>query len=303
MPLKSLILIAMTVLTARAHGRTVTGDCPVSVRAPGASERLGEFLPSLPTLDPYQGVSAKGKPTKLAAIYGSDDRQLVNPVYPYRTMGKLKSENSECTATLISPCHIVTARHCLNNLAGQTRAPGDFKYLPVGGTPSQVSANAGFVGDDPGIPGDWAVLRLNANIGDDLGFSRLQFETPETLKNIKGYEATGFSSDVQDGKRLSSDPTTEFLPPPPADQFGGPNVAAYRADTFVGASGGPIWKFNSKGEASLVALIATAITVKDSQGQVVNQRRAAGDPFGGRAITTSGFMEQAQRWMGRNRCQ
>ncbi|MFN7730157.1 MAG: trypsin-like serine peptidase [Bdellovibrio sp.] len=299
-----LIFFVLIAASARASWDP---DCPVSMRAQSPFARLAGLVPMLPLNDPYAQVDALGARLRTAAIYGREDRQIITePIYPYRSMGRVTWPGGHCSASLISPCHIITAKHCMIDSSNQARPVSALVFNPVGGVPATTNVVAGYVGDDSSRSGDFAILKLDSSIGSTLGFMRIQYEEPASLENRKGFEASGYSADIVEGTKLSSDPTAEFLKTP-RNVIGlrseGAHVVEYRADTFLGASGGPIWRKNSAGEAVLVGLISSALTIQEPQTKkFVNYRAAADDPRGGYAVTSSGFIKEAQDWMKRNRC-
>lgn len=113
---------------------------------------------------------------------GHDDRVRVNArELPWRYMGRFTNEAGEsCTATLISANVIVTAAHCIHGDAG-VHAGGTFTPEAGGGDAHTIAymINPRFnyrrFNTTDEIDGmDWSLLRLDAPVGERLGFAGVQ---------------------------------------------------------------------------------------------------------------------------------
>lgn len=115
-------------------------------------------------------------------FFGHDDRQLV-PVAqaPWRYIGRLINDAGEaCTATLVARDVIVTAAHCINSergVAASARFESAYGNRTARTTAYLLDPNYNYQrftsGDE--VDGlDWALLRLDQPLGDQLGFAGMQ---------------------------------------------------------------------------------------------------------------------------------
>lgn len=170
--------------------------------------------------------------------FGRDDRVLV-PVNeaPWRFMGVLRMDTGEaCTATLIAPDVIVSAAHCINTDRG-VNAEGRFEA--AGGGTARVTAY--FI--DPGydyrrfnttndIDGlDWALLRIDQPLGDQLGYAGVRNITSQGLARAGAIDLmqAGYSWDT--GDNLSGNLRCRIV------AVHNDNTFAHECDTTRGDSG------------------------------------------------------------------
>lgn len=172
-------------------------------------------------------------------FFGRDDRVLV-PVNerPWSYMGVLRMDTGEsCTATLVARDVIVSAAHCIHTERG-VNARGRFEAAH-GGRTARITAylvdqrydyrrfNSG---DD--IDGmDWALLRLDQPLGDQLGFAGVQNLTGQgqTRAAAADLMQAGYSWDT--GGHLSGNLRCHIRTVYPDNTF------AHECDTTRGDSG------------------------------------------------------------------
>ena len=168
--------------------------------------------------------------------FGHDDRILV-PVneLPWRFIGVLQMSTGEsCTATLIARDVIVTAAHCIHTNSGVNASA---RFTTAGGrhqaqiTHYLIDPNFNYMrfnrGDE--IDGlDWALLRLNAPIGDQVGFAGYAPQGAVGARNQSLMQA-GYSWDT--GENLSGNLDCRVL------EANADNTFSHNCDTTRGDSG------------------------------------------------------------------
>ncbi|WP_084169207.1 trypsin-like serine peptidase [Brevundimonas aveniformis] len=188
-------------------------------------------------------------------FFGRDDRIFV-PVdqYPWTMVGQISmTAGGSCTATLIGADVLITAAHCIHGENGQTNAAGEF----IANSGERARITHYFI--DPNfdfrrfnttnqIDGlDWALLRLDRPLGNEIGFLQVVDLTgmgPARALTANLYQA-GFSWDT--GTHLSGNLECHII----AVQ-GGENTFAHECDTTRGDSGSPFMVRSSGGRYSVV---------------------------------------------------
>ncbi len=188
-------------------------------------------------------------------FFGRDDRVLVNEAqYPWSLIGTISmTAGGSCTATLIGPNVLITAAHCVHGEDGRANAAGEF--VSNGGERARITH---YLLDDnfdyrrfntsEDIDGlDWALLRIDRNLGDEMGFLQVADLTGRGLARAASadlYQA-GFSWDT--GENLSGNLACHLI----AIQEG-QNTFAHECDTTRGDSGSPFMVRSSGGRYSVV---------------------------------------------------
>ncbi|MEZ5996303.1 MAG: trypsin-like serine protease [Hyphomonadaceae bacterium] len=172
-------------------------------------------------------------------FFGHDDRVLV-PVNeaPWRFMGTLRMDTGEaCSATLVARDVIVTAAHCIHTARG-VNAAAQFEAA-VGGRSARVIAylvdrryNYRRFTTTNEVDGlDWALLRIDQPLGDELGYAGIQNLTGQGSAAALAADLmqAGYSWDT--GAHLSGNLRCHMIETNPDNTF------AHECDTTRGDSG------------------------------------------------------------------
>jgi len=177
-------------------------------------------------------------------FFGRDDRVLMDTAaFPWRAIGQVTFESGGgCTASLVAPDVLITAAHCISE-DGRIDASGEFvtgDALPGGPRRARVIDflvdrnwdEARFTEGDELDGTDWALLRIDRPLGDELG----HLGVVALGDSVRAAPATrllqaGYSWDT--GDNLSGDPDCQVL------ELARDNTLAHDCDTTRGDSGSP----------------------------------------------------------------
>jgi len=178
-------------------------------------------------------------------FFGWDDRTILDTgAAPWSMIGwiVMDADDTSCTATLVASNVIVTAAHCIE-VDGEIDARGVFETgfgLPGGARRAEITAyaisperNAGGKLRDESET-DWALLRIDQPLGDELGFvytRPLAFYTENQALLMTLFQA-GYSWDT--GDNLSGNLDCRIV------GFEGDSLIRHDCDTTRGDSGSPL---------------------------------------------------------------
>lgn len=162
--------------------RFQTDSCATAFDDICQEEALGGDGSCAPRTDRADCLGRERPMTLQGHHFGNDDRVSLNTsIFPWAVVGQITmDQGGACTATLIGPDILVTAAHCILH-EGRIDARGEFEtgtmldgdtptsqiidyYLP----PEQTRSGTSTAGDSG--PHDWALLRINDRLGDQLGW-------------------------------------------------------------------------------------------------------------------------------------
>ncbi len=256
--------------------RNQTDSCATAFN--GACEEPGQGSGSCAARSDRSDCRGRNRPMSINDhFFGRDDRVLV-PVdqRPWSYIGLLHMDTGEsCTATLIARDVIVTAAHCIHNERG-VNPRGQFTTAS-GGRSARITAylidqrfdyrRFGTGNDIDGM--DWALLRLDQPLGDQLGFAGVQNLTAQGQSRAAAADLmqAGYAWDT--GGNLSGNLRCHIVQVHPDNTF------AHECDTTRGDSG-------------------SAFLVRDGEGYAVigvdsNFRSNANGPFIYIAVSAASF--------------
>jgi V8-like Glu-specific endopeptidase len=229
-------------------------DSPVPIlRILRPSELIGNIT-SVILPGPASTPEATPSPTPLAPanmryISGADDR-VYNPdgKFPYSAIGRLVWENGVyCTATLVGPRHILSARHCLPSQAGTAGMfqPGYNNGEPNG---SAFIVRASVVAPISGAcdtKSDWAVFLLDDRLGDKVGYMGVSYASSSGFGQPK-FTHQGYPRDKNSGSTPQRQLNNTILRTSLDCDSSGPLYSD--TDTAGGQSGGPLFETRSDGQ-------------------------------------------------------
>ncbi len=182
--------------------------------------------------------------TILDHFFGHDDRELMDTgAFPWSVIGRLEAgDGGTCTASLVATDVIVTAAHCIHDegrvrtgalfTTGDGLSDGPVSARTVAWLIDEEWDEARFDGTDEIDGTDWALLRLDAPLGDalgHLGVADLAAVGPAALE-AEIFQA-GYSWDT--GDSLSGNAGCRAL------EVGSDRTMAHDCDTTKGDSGSP----------------------------------------------------------------
>lgn len=180
-------------------------------------------------------------------FFGRDDRVRVNEAEaPWRFMGQLHMDaGASCTATLIGRDILATAAHCIHP-TGSLNAAG--RFVAAGGESARIVAylidrrfnHQRFVSSDEIDGLDWALLRIDRPLGDQLGYAGVANLTGQGQRALNtDLMQAGYSWDT--GERLSANLACRIV------RVFSDNTFTHECDTTRGDSGSGFLVRNGQG--------------------------------------------------------
>ena len=190
-------------------------------------------------------------------FFGHDDRIFVRQQeYPWSLIGLLSMDSGgACTATLIGPDVLITAAHCIHGDGGRPNAAAEFRASD--GQTARVTYYLidrnfnyeRFNSSDDIDQLDWALLRIDRRLGDELGYMEvfdLAGQGEARARTADLYQA-GWSWDTGN-ERLSGNEGCRIIEVHRVGTF------AHQCDTTRGDSGSPFMVRASSGRYQVVGV-------------------------------------------------
>ncbi|EXF79301.1 hypothetical protein CFIO01_02036 [Colletotrichum fioriniae PJ7] len=240
--------------------RRVPADAPVpKIAVVDAAEITGNVTEA----SPFTPSGAALEEVAKRFIVGVDNRHLwTDPNYPFHSVGKLQWSNGVfCSAALIGPRHILSAKHCNPD----PPIPGSFYPGFDNGArfgSAQITNGLFTYGQEPFSPcetkGDWVVYALDQRLGDQLGYfgakvpDRNMFDKPQFFH-------MGYPGDKDGGNRpyRQTDITVHSKRTFDCDSTG---PFYTDTDTMGGQSGGPHWELDGNGNRWIWGALSISVT-------------------------------------------
>jgi protease YdgD len=178
-------------------------------------------------------------------FFGRDDRVMMDTgTFPWSVIGYVTfDEGGVCTATLVAPNVLATAAHCISE-GRRISERGVFRTgegLPGGARTARVVDflvdpdwdEQRFSDSDDFDGTDWALLRLDQSLGDELGYVGVLDITELGSRNARAERLwqAGYSWDT--GTNLSGNEACNIV------ELNRDNTMAHNCDTTRGDSGSP----------------------------------------------------------------
>ncbi|MBX2986337.1 MAG: trypsin-like serine protease [Bdellovibrionaceae bacterium] len=243
---------------------------------------------------------------KTAAIYGRDNRYVdENPEGPFRMLGKIKIGSGHCTAVMISACHALTAGHCTNLAKEQPEGDRTITYVSADGKHQSVATRAWGNGKITSVSNkDWGLIQLKEPIGQSTGWMSLVNTgggaTKTLLKSLCPTSRpplilAGYSADIEEGHGLSVDDQVKLI------HSDDDNILRFRANSFKGSSGAPLWRLNCNNQPEIIGVNIGAAVSVDPDGNQVTLRQNE-DKILAAGLATRQFFKKVKQLMEKSPC-
>lgn len=230
-------------------------------------------------------------------FFGHDDRFLPpSDEMPWRAIGIVDLPDGSCTGVLVAPHVVMTSAHCLISSSGghvkpltfRAGASGDDEAGIAGFSDSVVSPTYARGSAPPGMGNgtDWAILRLDRPLGDEVGYLEVHALDAADLRQI---EAGGLRIS-QAGYSWDTDPYLSGHRDCRVILAYRDNSILHNCDTTRGDSGSPLLLFRD-GRWQVIALDSQFFAPQPVSGHYSSSHLA---------VDSRAFADALQEYLARN---
>ncbi|KAH7029845.1 uncharacterized protein B0I36DRAFT_385193 [Microdochium trichocladiopsis] len=219
-------------------------------------------------------------------LNGKDDRVLFSDMnWPFRAIGKWvwtkdadRRAGFGCTATLIGPRHLLTARYCVDDIWSGLFMPGydEGERFPRAWATKIIVSDRSQLVSSCYRKQEWAIVILNRRVGDEVGYiGTLRNQVQEKFRTLGTLTTLGYHLDTdKDCERPYRETgITGVLAQIYLCDAAGP-VRCY-ADVSIGAAGSPIWERDENSEERWILGTASFRSKLDTEYASGNEMLAA----------------------------